>query len=155
VYGVNSQYAFHSIAITTEGPVGGGPVVQLNGAGGLTYDPAGFVYASGSVIDVRVPGSPTLAGQLFGDITVPKPGTDVVFGLSSSDIDDPLVLRRGKRSTFTEEARATLGAEGDTFAHARDLVYLDTDRVAFIAKAADAMPASTRKRSSIWFSAVP
>jgi hypothetical protein len=155
VYGVDRQYGFHSIAITTEGPVGGGLAVQLQGSGGLTYDPAGFVYASGSVIDVRVPGSPALAGQLFGDITTPKPGTDIVFGLSSGDMDGPLVLRRGKRSTLTEAARATLGAEGDTFAHARDLVYLDADRVAFIAKAADATPASTRKRSSIWFSAVP
>jgi hypothetical protein len=87
-------------------------------------------------------------------ITAPKPGTDVVFGLSTSDADDPLILTRADRSTLTEEGRATLGAAGDTFAEARDLVYLETDRVAFIAKAHDGTPVEARA-SSIWLSTVP
>jgi hypothetical protein len=149
-------YTFDLISTTADGPVGGSSSVTVNGSLGLTYDPAGFVDASGSAIDVRVPGAPVLLGQFLGGITAPKPGTDVVFGLSSRrDIDDPLILKRGRRSTLTQESQVTLGAEGDTFANSRDIVYLDKDRVVFIAKAHDGGPATARKRSSIWFSVVP
>lgn len=99
--------------------------------------------------------APSLVGQFLGGITAPKPGTDTIFALTTRDLDDPLIHTRGKRSTLTEEARARLGNPEDTFSNARDLVYLDTDRVAFIAKVRDATPTSNRKRSSIWLSAVP